>query len=207
MLTPTKIRSRAEPLNGGRYYDCTIQEVTANGYKVVFPEYGNVEEVPLEYLQKKVAVSSAKVRQRSGVEYRAEGEGSDTAPLQIAEPSFFLVRARCEQSRIAVLVLERLRTWGLCTPPHQVQAWRLCFYRRRSRFATPPPGARAARASCAGGTKTPVFVESRPLCRGIANGDLFSRPSLQPQEDTRIQILDPPGRTSEIRPVASQCRN
>lgn len=44
-----------------RYYDCTIQEVTPNGYKVVFPAYGNVEEVPLEYLQKKVAVSSAKV--------------------------------------------------------------------------------------------------------------------------------------------------
>lgn len=45
-----------------RYYDCTIQEVTANGYKVVFPAYGNVEEVPLEYLQKKVTVSLAKVR-------------------------------------------------------------------------------------------------------------------------------------------------
>lgn len=45
-----------------RYYDCTIQEVTANGYKVVFPTYGNVEEVPLEYLQKKVTLSQAKVR-------------------------------------------------------------------------------------------------------------------------------------------------
>lgn len=45
----------------GRYYDCTIQEVTAHGYKVVFPAYGNVEEVPLEYLQKKITVSQAKV--------------------------------------------------------------------------------------------------------------------------------------------------
>lgn len=44
-----------------RYYDCTIKEVTAHGYKVVFPAYGNVEEVPLEYLQKKVVVSQAKV--------------------------------------------------------------------------------------------------------------------------------------------------
>lgn len=35
--------------------------MTANGYKVLFPAYGNVEEVPLEYLQKKVAVSHAKV--------------------------------------------------------------------------------------------------------------------------------------------------
>lgn len=39
-----------------------IQEVTLNGYKVVFPEYGNVEEVPLEYLQKKESVSLAKVK-------------------------------------------------------------------------------------------------------------------------------------------------
>lgn len=44
-----------------RYYDCTIQEVTANGYKIIFPAYGNVEEVPLEYLQKKVTLSLAKV--------------------------------------------------------------------------------------------------------------------------------------------------
>lgn len=51
-------------LRRSRYYDCVIQEVTANGFKVVFPAYGNVEEVPLEYLQKKVVVSQAKVRSR-----------------------------------------------------------------------------------------------------------------------------------------------
>ena len=45
----------------GRYYDCTIKEATAHGYKVIFPAYGNVEEVPLEYLQRKVVVSQAKV--------------------------------------------------------------------------------------------------------------------------------------------------
>lgn len=50
------------PFDISRYYDCTIQEVTAKGYRVIFPAYGNVEEVPLEYLQKKVTVSSAKVR-------------------------------------------------------------------------------------------------------------------------------------------------
>lgn len=51
-------------LRRSRYYDGVIQEVTANGFKVVFPAYGNVEEVPLEYLQKKVVVSQAKVRSR-----------------------------------------------------------------------------------------------------------------------------------------------
>lgn len=58
---PALAIARAPP----RYYDCEIQEVTANGYKVIFPAYGNVEEVPLEYLQKKVVVSSAKVRYRA----------------------------------------------------------------------------------------------------------------------------------------------
>ncbi|CAN0223494.1 unnamed protein product, partial [Hapterophycus canaliculatus] len=56
------LECRALYVGDGTYYDCTIQEVTPNGYKVVFPEYGNVEEVPLEYLQKKVTVSQAKVR-------------------------------------------------------------------------------------------------------------------------------------------------
>lgn len=52
---------RSPSCTPSRYYDCEIQEVTANGYKVLFPAYGNVEEVPLEYLQKKVAVAQAKV--------------------------------------------------------------------------------------------------------------------------------------------------
>lgn len=46
----------------GRYYDCTVQEETAYGYKVFFTSYGNVEEVPLEYLQKNEVLTSAKVR-------------------------------------------------------------------------------------------------------------------------------------------------
>lgn len=45
-----------------RYYDCTIEEVTEHGYKVLFTAYGNSEEVPLEYLQKKDSMSLAKVR-------------------------------------------------------------------------------------------------------------------------------------------------
>ncbi|CAB1097193.1 unnamed protein product [Ectocarpus sp. CCAP 1310/34] len=59
------LECRALYVGDGTYYDCTIQEVTANGYKIVFPAYGNVEEVPLEYLQKKVTMSLAKRRRRS----------------------------------------------------------------------------------------------------------------------------------------------
>lgn len=50
------------PMAMGRYYDCTVQEATAHGYKVAFTAYGNVEEVPLEYLQKKEVLTSTKVQ-------------------------------------------------------------------------------------------------------------------------------------------------
>lgn len=81
----TKTITRA--LQSSRYYDCTIQEVTANGYKVVFPAYGNVEEVPLEYLQKRVSVSSAKVRDSSERDDRhATGNRGPPRPLLLLEP-------------------------------------------------------------------------------------------------------------------------
>ncbi|CAN0023037.1 unnamed protein product [Pylaiella littoralis] len=71
------LECRALYVGDGTYYDCTIQEVTANGYKVIFPAYGNVEEVPLEYLQKKVAMSLAKAKQ---AEAQAEADASFAIP-------------------------------------------------------------------------------------------------------------------------------
>ena len=35
----------------GRYYDATVEAVTAHGYRVAFPGYGTTEELPLEYLR------------------------------------------------------------------------------------------------------------------------------------------------------------
>ncbi|CAM9163656.1 unnamed protein product [Chrysoparadoxa australica] len=43
----------------GQLYDCVIQEITEHGYKVMFPAYGNVEEVPLEYLRRQGATLAA----------------------------------------------------------------------------------------------------------------------------------------------------
>ncbi|CBJ33140.1 conserved unknown protein [Ectocarpus siliculosus] len=71
------LECRALYVGDGTYYDCTIQEVTANGYKIVFPAYGNVEEVPLEYLQKKVTMSLAKAKQ---AEAQAEADASFAIP-------------------------------------------------------------------------------------------------------------------------------
>ena len=33
-----------------KFYPCKVQQITSNGYKIKFTEYGNVEEVPLEYM-------------------------------------------------------------------------------------------------------------------------------------------------------------
>lgn len=35
----------------GKYYAATVSEITDFGYRVTFTEYGNVEEVPLEYIK------------------------------------------------------------------------------------------------------------------------------------------------------------
>ena len=35
----------------GKYYDVIVEEITDFGYKVQFVEYGNSEELPLEYLR------------------------------------------------------------------------------------------------------------------------------------------------------------
>ena len=37
--------------SGGKYYDVVVEAVTDFGYKVSFTEYGNSEELPLEYLR------------------------------------------------------------------------------------------------------------------------------------------------------------
>lgn len=54
--------------------------MTANGYKVVFPAYGNVEEVPLEYLQKKVAVAVSQAKVRMEIDYDHLARESITPP-------------------------------------------------------------------------------------------------------------------------------
>jgi len=37
----------------GRYYDVVVEEVTETGYRVLFTEYGNSEELPREHLRKR----------------------------------------------------------------------------------------------------------------------------------------------------------
>ncbi|CAM9341304.1 unnamed protein product, partial [Ascophyllum nodosum] len=71
------LECRALYVGDGVYYDCEIQEVTQNGYKVAFTAYGNVEEVPLEYLQRRVVVSQGKAKQ---AETSAEAEASFVVP-------------------------------------------------------------------------------------------------------------------------------
>ena len=34
-----------------KWYDCTVDEVTPDGYRITFTKYGNQQEVPLEYLR------------------------------------------------------------------------------------------------------------------------------------------------------------
>ncbi len=35
----------------GQWYECVIEELTPHGYSVVFPDYDNEDELPLEYLK------------------------------------------------------------------------------------------------------------------------------------------------------------
>eukprot|EP00611_Tribonema_gayanum_P013393 TRINITY_DN242_c0_g1_i1.p2 TRINITY_DN242_c0_g1~~TRINITY_DN242_c0_g1_i1.p2 ORF type:complete len:336 (-),score=85.48 TRINITY_DN242_c0_g1_i1:35-1042(-) len=42
-----------------QWYDCVIESKTEHGYKVLFTQYGNREELPLEYLQQKPADAAA----------------------------------------------------------------------------------------------------------------------------------------------------
>eukprot|EP00635_Sarcinochrysidales_sp_CCMP3193_P014382 CAMPEP_0118901480 /NCGR_PEP_ID=MMETSP1166-20130328/7166_1 /TAXON_ID=1104430 /ORGANISM="Chrysoreinhardia sp, Strain CCMP3193" /LENGTH=334 /DNA_ID=CAMNT_0006840655 /DNA_START=13 /DNA_END=1017 /DNA_ORIENTATION=- len=41
----------------GKYYDAVVDEVTDFGYKVTFSDYGNTEELPLEYLRDREVVA------------------------------------------------------------------------------------------------------------------------------------------------------
>ncbi|CAM9672429.1 unnamed protein product, partial [Choristocarpus tenellus] len=67
-------------IEDGVYYDCTIQEVTAHGYKVIYTAYGNVEEVPLEYLQRESVQSKAEA---AAAEAATEADASFAIPERL----------------------------------------------------------------------------------------------------------------------------
>lgn len=104
--------------NTCRYYDCTIKEVTAHGFKVVFPAYGNVEEVPLEYLQKKVVVSQAKVSREllRGIKARRFVLGGENGVF-CARGESEAFRARGE-SEAFFLRVEKARLFALSAHEH-----------------------------------------------------------------------------------------
>eukprot|EP01034_Spumella_vulgaris_P023113 gene23113-29306_t len=66
-----------------QYYDCTVTGITKNGYNITYSAYGNVEEVPLEYLRETPRViapppsSSSWTGASSSGKKDAKGKNSD----------------------------------------------------------------------------------------------------------------------------------
>lgn len=61
-----------------QYYDCVITGVTKHGYNITFTQYGNSEEVPIEYLRNKpeevsAFSSSGAARKESGPKKTSDG--------------------------------------------------------------------------------------------------------------------------------------
>ncbi|CAN0484167.1 unnamed protein product, partial [Discosporangium mesarthrocarpum] len=65
-----------------RYYDCTLEEVTDAGYKVHFTAYGNVEEVPLEYLRREP--THGKAAEAAALALAAEADAAFVIPEGLA---------------------------------------------------------------------------------------------------------------------------
>jgi hypothetical protein len=65
-----------------QYYDCVVTGITKNGYNITYSAYGNVEEVPLEYLREMPRVmatlpTSAWSGATSSSKKDAKGKNSD----------------------------------------------------------------------------------------------------------------------------------